>query len=145
MRILYIIGIVLFLSGCAGFRPVGISGDLKEDPVDTFSAFVREDVNKARWLATAANDRPAMVCYEELLNWIDETADQKQRLVNAESGFDPDIHLQGDGIVTAYQRARNLRRRIQKSVPEEVKIACAAMVYESKSFLTRLLFRIKGI
>lgn len=104
------------------------------DGLQAVLEFTVTDIEAAHALAVAADDKPAMQCWPAMHEWVAHLAEYRGAAELAEAAT--------DGIFVKYQRARAVRRRLGSGVPEEVEIACAAMVDESSNFLKRLLVRL---
>jgi hypothetical protein len=87
----------------------------------TNQAFVLSDIESARKIAIAHDDVLAEKCYDVLYVYI-ETA--KVEFSSAA------------GAITAYQKARTLRRKAQAGLPDDVRMWCGALVSDSRRSLT---------
>ena len=120
--------LMLLVSGCAGIgaAKLGIQTDIE------FNELVLEDVRQAKLLAEQTNDTLAKKCW----TYIEEFT-----VANA-----PDVEsLTSEvvGVLSAYQKARNLRRTvIEVEISDQFRLACGPMLTESMGALGRLGIRI---
>jgi len=129
-RLLWASIATLLLTGCASLVPTQpATDDDQGDRIETLLQVAVTDAETALTLATNANDLAAMQCYPKLIDWLGHLEDYRGVAVDST----------GKGVITAYQRTRNIRRRIGTRVPEKVRIACSAMVNDSVGFLKKLI------
>lgn len=117
-------GLLLLLGGC-------VQGEVDtQDQVEAATAVVTADLRVALADADAHADRAASQCYRALLERIETLPDRTAGPVV--------------GAISAFQKTRNARRAVDAGVPEEVHIACAAVVADARATTLRLLslFRI---
>ena len=125
MKKLIAIALAASLSACAG-------GSLDtQDDVERLARFTAADIRVALADATVHEDQAAMQCWGVLLAKVEDLP----RLTAS-----PVV-----GAASAYQKARNARRRIDGGVSEEVHIACAAMLDDARSTVFRLVRLLPGI
>ncbi len=120
MKTLAII-LALFLAGCGS-----ITGD---DPLSRLGDFTVADLKAANDLAVSADDQIAMACYPELIKFVERVGDFRAETRTVAGAF------------SAYQRARNVRRRLELGLPDSLRIGCAALLNDSKRSVLRLLTR----
>lgn len=131
LRIAAVLAALLFSAACVPSLPT-LTETGEGGTYDKFLAktadIVVADLESALALATAADDKPAMTCYPVLIDWAQHLVEYRDQVVaTAEAG-----------VFTQYQRARNIRRRLEEGVPEEVGIACSRMIEESKGAITSI-------
>jgi hypothetical protein len=117
-------GLLLLLGGC-------VQGDLDtQDQVVAVTGVVAADLRVALADADVHADRAASQCYRALLERVEALPDRTAGPVV--------------GAISAFQKVRNARRAIDAGVPDDVHIACAALVADSRVTTLRLLslFRI---
>jgi len=119
MKLLILAALAALLTGCAGLAERAV-GDVDEPRF----AFVLADIDAAQALAVAANDPAAVQCYTTLSGKVERLGGR--------------LELPVVGVVSAYQRARNVRRLVTGGVSDELRAACAWMLMDSRSFLRRL-------
>lgn len=117
MRILLFAAFAL-LAGCAGIA------ERVADQVQPVLDFALNDIRAAQDLAVAAGDEAAIQCYGVL----------EARVAKLGPRLEPPVI----GAVSAYQKARNVRRFIAAGISEELRAACAWMIMDSRSFLRGL-------
>lgn len=131
MRYFILSVMLLSLSGCAGLLPeVTSTGDANvyDRALKRMAEVGPADLKSAKLLAEAANDQPAVVCYEALIPWADELVAYREAVADAQVG-----------VFTTIQRLRNARHLIQDGAPVKVRIACAEWADESGSVINVLL------
>lgn len=106
-------------------------GKIGPVPVADMQKFTVDDIDAAQKMAEAAGDQKAMACYPMLKRFVAER-------------FVP-MTAEVKGAVSAYQRARIARLRVQEGAPEYLEIACASLLNDSKGFVARLLARFVGL
>lgn len=95
--------------------------------IDRFDQAKLEDLTLALAYATADEDRAAMQCYQAWLEQVKKFAELRQ------ANPDPD----GVQIISVFQKARGLVRRLDTSSP--LRIACAALAADAKQDVRQLL------
>lgn len=132
MRTFLLVVAMIALAGCSTLGT-------KKDPIrrveqDVSKALAKAvpDAQQASRLATAAHDVPAMMCYPQLIKWL-----KGLKIYQGEATDKASV-----GAFVTYQRVRNLRRGFTSGVPENVRVACSAMVNESKGVVFKLLAKI---
>lgn len=132
MRFPAILFVTLFLSGCAGgiLPTVTSEGDANvyDRALKKMAEVGPKDLASAKLLAEAANDRPAVVCYDALIPWAEDLVAYRDAVADAQVG-----------VFTTIQRLRNARHLIRDGAPVEVRIACAEWADESGSVINVLL------
>ena len=113
------------LSACAG------QALDTQDDVEALTRFVAADIRAALADAKIHEDQSAVQCWTVLLAKVEDLP----RLTAS-----PVV-----GAASAFQKARNARRRFDAGVSEEVHIACAAMLDDARSTILRLGRLISGI
>lgn len=91
---------------------------------DALTTVAIDDLAKAYERAVAADDVIAAVCFRSLGEYL-------ATLPKIPSG-------ETMGAFEAFERARILRLRIEKGMPDQVKIGCAALVSDEKALLLKL-------
>lgn len=125
------------LSGCTGLQAVQDArarADAGED-ADSLVALLsvaQEDVRAAQALAESAGDEAAIACWPALADWLEHLRTYRELAEEVE----------GAGVAVAYQRARNIRRRVDFGVPMAVEVRCAALFGDRSSFARRLVLRL---
>jgi len=117
----------LVLAGCVGLP----SGEAYNDRLEQLSNIALPDLESANRLAIAADDKAAMQCWPAVIEFAKHLDEYRQSIGEA-----------APGVFTSYQRLRNIRRRLSDGIPEDVHLACAAMVSESRSAIVNLLLRV---
>ena len=126
----YLAILLPLLSGCTALDAIQAAPD--DDRLLTVLHVAQTDVSAAYALAEAAGDEVAMACWPALGDW----------LVHLEEYRAMAEEVEGSGVAVAYQRARNVRRRLEAGVPVELELQCAALFSDSTSFLRRLVLRL---
>ena len=121
MRVILILLIAVF-AGCATItNPDGTTQK------QTFTGFVRADVERARDIAKASDDVAGLACAEAILKKLPATDAQS---------------LNPNGAFSGFMVAREVRRRVDKGVDPEIHNACAVLVLDAEETLVRLGLRI---
>lgn len=102
--------------------PGGIS-----ELVDKFYAVSEADLKVALVYAQFADDKSAVSCYTEWLNQV-----QGMAKIRADNPDQPGVQL-----ITAFQKARNLVKRLDTDSP--LRQACAALAADAKSDVKNLI------
>ncbi len=107
--------LVLLLAGCSS----------------RFRDIVLADAQQAKLMAEQADDQLAVKCWTHL---------EKLTLANQP---DPDA-LVGRvvGVLSAYQKARNVRRKVEAGISDQSRLECGPMLMESRSVFKRLGARV---
>jgi hypothetical protein len=98
---------------------------------------VVSDLQSALVLATAANDKPAMMCYPALIQIVQSLPSQ----VPPDPGF--------VGVVTSFEKARLLTKRVttfssgDSELIQSVNLACGALYMDAKGDVARLLLKFR--
>lgn len=126
-------GLVVALAGCAtaGEQSTSLGGALAKLSTD-----VVVDLDAAQAIAVANNDELAAACFPVLKDW----------LVTATGSPTPTLG-QIKGVISAYEKARTIRRGLEgggPSIPNKVKLACAALLQDERLFALRLAAMIGG-
>lgn len=135
MRVILSLFAGLFLVGCTAANVIKEDVGFDEN-ARAVSDFTLADLKAANQLAIAAGDEKAKACYPALIRFVEQDL-QPYRDVTTEAET-------VNGLFVKYQRARNLRRAVGDGVPEYIEIACSSMVNDSRSFIFRLLNRIRS-
>lgn len=109
------IAILLSLSACAA---------LPQGDRQALADFTVSDLKAAHASAVQTNDAVAARCWEVLAKHVNERAAAPT--------------TEAVGAATAWQMARNLRRRLEQGVPEEVNAACAPLVTSAAGTVLKL-------
>lgn len=126
--------LLFLLAGCASQAPVlPVIDPSRGDALEQILEVSVADIRAAHELAIAAGDEPAKACWPVLEEWVAELAEYRGLTAPMD---------QSPGVATTYQRIRNIRRQVGSGVPEQVEIACSAMVHESAQFILRLAARL---
>lgn len=114
MRILIAL-VVLFLSGCA--TVAGIGGK-------NLQVITTKDVDAAIALAQQSGDADGLACWQAIKAAMPADGTTAQ--------------VQIDGVLSAWQEARNIRRGIQGGIDPTVHRTCAVLVVEAEQTLAKL-------
>lgn len=135
-RIFPVLLVAIILTSCAGIEsPIRESRtdaekffvddnntnvEVKKSPL---KAFVLADIQAALAIAREGEDRMAIMCWETLADIVakDKTG------------------VKVKGVLSAFQKARNRRRKVQSGVDEELQISCAPMAVGSGTAVLRLI------
>lgn len=102
------------------------NGDAR-DEVAALLKLTKADLEMALQLATDHDDPAGVQCYSMLLTKIDGVAEFAA--------------MPSAGVVSAYEKARILRRRVEGRSGEDVRVACSALVNDSAGVVLRLVRR----
>ncbi len=92
-----------------------------------FSEIVLADVQQAKVLAEQADDQLAVKCWTHL---------EQLTLANIPN---PDAPVgRVVGVMSAYQKARNVRRKVEAGISDQSRLECGPMLMESRSVSKRL-------
>ena len=122
MRSPKILALVLLLAGCSS-NGVSNFGELR----GRLGQLVISDLDAATANAEAHGDTIAATCYQAIKAYIGEPAETPA----AET---PDK----TGIITLYQKARNLNQAQKQEPPDELKMACSALIVDSQQFVAKI-------
>lgn len=138
MRAALILAAVLALPGCTGDIKTDLAavqvGDGKVGTVDIQDAkasvvkFVRTDVEAALQDAQTHNDILASTCYQGILTHLDAINTGENAGVK--------------GALSAFQKARNLRRGLGGGLTDEMKLACGPLFVDVQGNIMKLLSKI---
>ena len=129
MRKFLVVGLLILavtLTGCVGNI---LNND--DSPFGDITKLTIADLSAALVRATAADDKPAMMCYPVLIQVIQNLPDQA-----------PDSKVAG--IVDAFEAARLASKRIQSfsgannQIIQYVNLGCAALYNDAKADILRL-------
>jgi hypothetical protein len=109
--------LALFLASCAPSM-------VDDDAETALRAFAADDLRTAYTRASARNDVIAATCYERLLTLVEQ--------------HNADVVVHVVGPVTAFDSARAIRRRVDAGVSDETRLACAALVGETRASLVKI-------
>ena len=120
----------LLVSSCIGannYAPIEEAIEsIEVKDYERFNAIIITDVTAARDLAVADSDEIAVVCWDGVLEFLDRV--------------DPSVFVgESQGVAHSYQKARVVRRFLEGDMPVDLKLACSAMVGESKNVFKKLL------
>jgi len=115
MKITAIILAGLLLSGCAGNI---VTKAITSDDPDEIS-FVRKDLEAALASAKANDDQLGEMCWAAIIKKIEE----------------PRTKTNVVGALSAYQKARNVRRKLEGGLDTSLRIGCAPMLTESRKVI----------
>jgi len=106
----------------AGCSTLNLGGD---DPniFERLAAITEADRAAAEADALAHNDLLALTCWRTLARYIGG--------VETPSG-------EIKGVLSAYQRARDLRRSAGAGAPDDLRLGCSAMVQDSRDFVLKM-------
>lgn len=114
------LSLLLLLAACTSQLPEG-------DDLESLRQLTLADLRAAQKDAEAHKDIIGATCWKQLAISLEGLSDHDNPII---------------GIATAHQTARNIRRRLEAGVPEEIRLACAALVDDGSRFLIRLARRI---
>lgn len=129
IRSLLALLVALGLAGC-GTLPNTVQNGDTQDEVEALVQFASDDLRAALADANAHGDVIAATCWSKLLEKVDDLPRLTEGRVI--------------GAASAYQKARNIRRRVDAGWSDDVRLACAALADDGRSVLARLLRRIGG-
>lgn len=118
MKIFLTLLIALFLSGCA---TIGQQGDDEGRFLSRLQQLTSADLKAALDSAISHDDKLSVPCWSYLSQAVTQQAPKTDVV----------------GIASAYQRLRNLRRGVLGGISDELRLACAAMVQDSRDFALR--------
>ncbi len=106
--------LLLLLGGCATGSP-------------EFRNILQEDVRQAKLMAEQSDDQLALKCWSYL-----------------EGATATRVPSEGElaGVLSAYQKARDVRRAIDAGVSDQFKLECGPMLLDSRGALRRLAARV---
>ena len=113
MRIWIPIFLLLLLGGCVAGSP-------------RFRDIVQEDVRQAKAMAEQADDQLALKCWSYL---------EGAAVARVDAGGPV-------GVLSVYQKARDVRRTIAAGVSDQFKLECGPMLLDSRTALGRLAARV---
>lgn len=129
MKTIAAVALALSLGACANLEGTVRNGDT-QDEIVALAELAKADVESALADARAHKDKAAVLCYAELLDKLEDLPKlTASRVV---------------GPVSAFQKARNIRKRIDEGVSEDVEIACAALANETRGTLRRIVRLVGG-
>lgn len=129
MKTIATIAVALALGACSSLPDTVQNGDPR-DEIAALTELAKTDIESALSDARAHKDKAAVLCYSELLDKIEDLPKlTASRVV---------------GPVSAFQKARNIRKRIDEGVSEDVEIACAALANETRGTLRRIVRLVGG-
>lgn len=120
------------LSGCAA----GVNAVSQKIQTDAeFNQVFLSDVRTARLLAEQTDDQLALKCWSYLEGFA---------VTNAPPVVEtPEGEAQKGGVLSAYQKARNLRRGVvEMKISDEFRLECGPMLTDSMGALGRIGIRI---
>jgi hypothetical protein len=132
LAVALVIPLALALSGCAGLP--GVGGD--DGPLGDVSKMTVVDLRAALARATAADDKPAMMCYPVLIEVV-ESIDSRA----------PDTNFAGP--IDAFEAARLLTKKAtafsgsNNAMIQKVNLGCAALYNDAKGDILRLLVKFR--
>lgn len=121
---------LLALTAC-GTLPNTVQDGDTQDEIEALVAFASDDLRAALADAQAHNDVIAATCWGKLLERVEDIPRLTETRVI--------------GAASAYQKARNIRRRVDAGWSDEVRLACAALADDGRGVIRRLLRRIGGV
>jgi hypothetical protein len=86
------------------------------------NAVVLKDATAALQLAQRDGDELGAICWQAVI-------DRKK--------VQPEDTIEISGVLSSYQAARNLRRKVGDGVPEDLLRGCSPMLEDSKNFLRK--------
>lgn len=127
-RLAAIVLALSLLGGCAQ-AVGGISHGIQTDA--EFNELILEDVRQAKAMARATHDMLAAKCWSYVENFT---------VVNAPG--DEMLAGEGAGVLSTYQKARNMRRSMTWEISDEFRLECGPMLTDSMGVLGRLGIRL---
>lgn len=126
--------VLLLLGGCAA---TGVAVSVAKHNIQTnpkYAASVLLDVQNAKWLAKPTNDILALKCWDYI---------EAFTLAHAPDAVTSSAVEVVGGVLSAYQRARNLRRTVTEAeISDQLRLECAPMVMDSIEVMGRLGVRL---
>lgn len=110
--------ILILLNGCATVAGTGAVSGVSENRL---SKITEADLNAAIKQASDNNDPQAVLCYTEIKNFIAKVAAPELK-----------------GVLSTFETARLLRRRIQSNDREPLHVACAPLIVDANVTLAKL-------
>ncbi len=124
--------VLLLLGGCAatGAAVTVAKHNIQTDP--EYATSVLLDVQNAKWLAKPTNDVLALKCWDYIETFV---------RANAPGAVTPVGEVVG--VLSAYQKARNVRRMVTETeISNQLRIECAPLVLDSIEVMGRLSIRL---
>ena len=128
-RLLPALMCAVLLSGCTA---ASVRDQIEAEGGDTLKALAvvtGRDATAALEAARLAGDERGVLCWTALIPVIERLRAYREAVEETEA--------QGSGYLLKYQRARNIRRFVQDP-PEDLIIACAPMLEDSRDVLKSL-------
>jgi len=114
------------LAGCASSDPPAIGAADDGQVLGDLSILVATDVQAALDDATAHDDPIAAQCYQHILTVLPTL---------------PNALTAPKGVVSAFQKVRNLRRRADQGISDEFTIACGPLIADSRRAVLKIAAR----
>lgn len=125
MKTLATLFFAVFLTGCSALG-IGDAEVSLFDVREKLGSVLQADLDAAIADAEAHNDTIAATCYKGIKDYL---ARQASPAVDAP---------QGGGIISLYQRGRNVNQAKNQQPPPELKMACSALVVDGQQFLAKM-------
>ncbi len=120
------------IPGCVSVEKVGEFRDALENEDFLAAKVITDaDIDLALALAEQVGDEAALMCYPALRDCINAFLTVRERAASDEAG-----------IVTSYQRLRNVRLFVERDTAmcgRRLHLACSAMLSETRSILRRVI------
>lgn len=123
---------LVLIAGCATAPVAGVPADTEtadtaDTPLGRISQLAQADVQAALDDANAHGDVIAAQCYAHILAVIPTL---------------PNAAAAPKGVVSAFQKARNIRRRVDQGISDEFTLACGPLITDTRRTALKIGARI---